>query len=693
MSTRSIRRTLQPTREVYVLRGRPLRNGQLLTTTARYGDENWDLAPAAIQKQERGFTIRFATVPEAYRATHRLLMFSMLSGSLPPGEDRPSISTVVTTHYNLNVFYRWLDHHHGGRPISTVTLETLESYQRHLLLKHSASPGRRHALRSAVAYLWRFRVSLGSASLALNPHKLAAWSEPHQPPRENSTARIPEQVHSRLLVWALRFVDDFAEDILDAITRWEELRETPSRPAAAYGSAQTMLTRYLDAAVGANTALPGYNGVVNLAAISRASGVQRKAVEQYVALVHRAAARVGVSDFTYLGVDVRGKLDGTPWIEGVSLDPARDDSISELTQVLQAACYILVAFLSGMRDSEVKHLRRGACEVRLDGTGAPYRWLVNSLAFKGESEVEGVPATWVVGEPAARALRVLERIQDTRARGRNEWLFGPIKSGPGAGSAGRGGNVAMTVAGTNRQLNRFIRWVNDYCAARRRSDGIPDVDGRPWNLTTRQFRRTLAWYIARRPGGSIAGAIAYRHHSIQMFEGYAGTSESGFRAEVEAEEALARGEALQVMIDQHEHVDFGGPAGPELHSRLSSLAHGGFSGQVTTDRRRLLRLVSVNGAEIYKGKYVICAFKREKALCLLDREDASGPNLGKCQPLACGNVALDSDNRAVWRGEVADLERQLVASDSLPPALAARLRKRRERVLRLLGDEYRKEPR
>jgi hypothetical protein len=34
-------------------------------------------------------------------------------------------------------------------------------------------------------------------------------------------------------------------------------------------------------------------------------------------------------------------------------------------------------------------------------------------------------------------------------------------------------------------------------------------------------RRTLAWFIARRPGGAIAGTIQYRHHSIHMFEGLA----------------------------------------------------------------------------------------------------------------------------------------------------------------------------
>jgi hypothetical protein len=77
-------------------------------------------------------------------------------------------------------------------------------------------------------------------------------------------------------------------------------------------------------------------------------------------------------------------------------------------------------------------------------------------------------------------------------------------------------------------------------------------------LSTSQFRRTLAWFIGRRPGGSIAGAIQYRHHSIQMFEGYAGTSDSGFRAEVEAEQSLERGERLLAMIGGHHHANLRG---------------------------------------------------------------------------------------------------------------------------------------
>ncbi len=57
-----------------------------------------------------------------------------------------------------------------------------------------------------------------------------------------------------------------------------------------------------------------------------------------------------------------------------------------------------------------------------------------------------------------------------------------------------------------------------------------------------------------------------------MFEGYAGTSDSGFRAEVEAEQALARGEHLLALISDHEHPAFTGPAAPEAIRRLDEFA-------------------------------------------------------------------------------------------------------------------------
>jgi hypothetical protein len=73
----------------------------------------------------------------------------------------------------------------------------------------------------------------------------------------------------------------------------------------------------------------------------------------------------------------------------------------------------------------------------------------------------------------------------------------------------------LTSKTRNRRLDALIDWNSTYCRYRDRTDGIPLVDGRPFRVTTRQFRRILAWFIARRPGGAIAGAIQYRGLSIR----------------------------------------------------------------------------------------------------------------------------------------------------------------------------------
>ncbi|MEU0677084.1 hypothetical protein ABZ330_30130 [Streptomyces sp. NPDC006172] len=84
----------------------------------------------------------------------------------------------------------------------------------------------------------------------------------------------------------------------------------------------------------------------------------------------------------------------------------------------------------------------------------------------------------------------------------------------------------MRTSGTTiRDITAFAKWINTYCAAHTRPDAIPETDGRLPHLTLSQFRRTLAWFIARRPGGTIAGALQYRHQRIQMFEGYANPRE------------------------------------------------------------------------------------------------------------------------------------------------------------------------
>ena len=201
-------------------------------------------------------------------------------------------------------------------------------------------------------------------------------------------------------------------------------------------------------------------------------------------------------------------------------------------------------------------------------------------------------------------------------------------------------------------------------------------------------RPVLAWFIARRPGGSIAGAIAYRHHSVQMFEGYAGTSASGFRAEVEAERALERGEHLLLMVERHEHHHLTGPAAAEARARVEEFGrHAGFAGIISTDRRQMLKLLSRHEPHVYPGALVTCVHNPDRALCTGGRKS---PSLIDCQPLACRNAAFSAQNTAAWQIQLSAIDREL-AEAALPPYVAHRLAERRGQIGAVTGDEREQE--
>jgi hypothetical protein len=177
-----------------------------------------------------------------------------------------------------------------------------------------------------------------------------------------------------------------------------------------------------------------------------------------------------------------------------------------------------------------------------------------------------------------------------------------------------------------------------------------------------------------------------------MFEGYAGTSDSGFRAEVESEQALARGEHLLAMIDQHEHKALAGPASAEAHRRLEQFGEQArFAGSVITDQHRLKRLMRRDDPAIYPGTYVTCVFNPDRALCLKrgSHQDRPQPSLSDCRPLDCHNVALTTDNATAWRAEITAIDQQLAGKPALPPLLADRLRTRRTTITGFLDDHDR----
>ncbi|MGX6605783.1 hypothetical protein ACWKSP_27165 [Micromonosporaceae bacterium Da 78-11] len=674
-----------PLAGTFVLHGRRLRGGTELTETSRFVEDVWRLTPAIQQRQQSSLALTFSDVPKRYRPTAKELCYSLLSGPLPPGERQPALSSIHALLPELRNFFTWLAQQPsaireiGGPALTELSGTELLQYQQHLVVTRPHR-GQRENARRTIRRLWRHRSALIGDHLLFDPQHVDGWGESRgEHSGENATDRIPESVHGPMLAWALRFVDDFAADIITAEKRRCQLQQSRRSPSkGAYGQAGKALRALLDDHLAQQRPLPGLRGKVNINHLADIIGCSRRLLYLSRAEIDAVAAATGITTESPYDVTIAGRLDGRAWLDAITTHGTGEETLRRLLPTLQAACYIVIAFQSGMRDSEIKHLRRSCLQVLRDSDNRPYRWKTASLAFKGERDPTGTPATWVIGESAARAITVLEELQPATTA----LLFASVTGGTNIRD-GKTADAALTTSATNLQLRNFIRWVSDYCKARHRTDAIPPVAGRPWQLSTRQFRRTLAWFIARRPGGAIAGAIAYRHLSIQMFEGYAGTSDSGFRAEVESEEALARGEQLLAMIDSYEHAGLVGPAADEATRRLEQFAaQASFQGKVITDDRRLLRLMRRDDPAIYPGRYVTCVHSHATALCRQHRNTSGKaiPTPSDCRPLSCRNVTLTADNIDAWIIEITELDQRLSSRPLLPPLLQRELEKRRDEL-------------
>jgi hypothetical protein len=690
--------------DILVLAGRRLQSGIDPASTARFGDDVWALSPAIHQLHTRALSLNFTTIPAPFRQVCKELFLAMLTLDLPTGLPVTHIVTIRGHFSAVKEFLAWADAHDIAA-LADLQAADLAGYDRHLRTQR-VSAVTRERKQYTVRLFWLFRSKLHSDALSNDPALVLGipYARPaRRPAAENATDRIPEPVLAPLLVWALRWIEEFAEDILAADAHQRATADHVRLPVGQRGARQRLLEvldgyrqrrqplpgqghpfpRRLQRVTAPGDAGPGMN-LTRLAMQARCHPATLSRPDPR-RLIADAASELGVDADTYLPITVGGHLDGRPWQPAIGTG-----ELPGLARHLQTACYLVIASLSGMRDSEVKHLHRGCLHVWRDETGQPLRHKVTSLAFKGERTTEGVEATWVVGAPVARAVTVLERLQPDD----QPLLFAVLPTSRGHGRAKA--NPVKTSQATNYDIAGFVSWIAGYCAVHARDDAVPDLDGRAWTLTTRQFRRTLAWFIARQPGGSIAGAIQYRHLSVQMFEGYAGTSTSGFRHEVEAEQALQRGEKLVDLATGTRPAQLVGPAADEARTRLTAFtAH--FPGKVVNDRKRLQRLMTADDPNIHPGQYVTCVYNPDRALCHQDRPAAdpgthrdtqpgasAGPTLAHCRPTRCRNVTLTPANLQALTDWLTQIEALLAADDVLAPYVRDRLHQQAAEVTAML---------
>ncbi|MGN2638822.1 hypothetical protein ACTD5D_22165 [Nocardia takedensis] len=679
-----------------VLFNRPLRPDARPADLSLFAEDRWKLSPAIHEKHYGSKSLNFALVPESFRLIAKAYVWLELNGDHDMTvlrraslKGRLSVFSMHNHLRMLRVLLDWLDQH------AITTLDAVTSTDLDRFLDAVRDAPMREADRvdviQAVRRLWAMREALPpEARLPEEP----PWNGkearyllgPLRRPAVNLTPRIPETTMSMMLCWALRFVEDFSDDITAARAEYRTLvgRTRPTFPSptsnrrASFADAVARIDTLIGEFCSNGESLPGRrtaDGALepHWAHLGRLTGLDYQLLEREGP--HRKSildARIPIAESTYLHHRPTGLLEGRVWQSRIDYD-----DVKNLVHALYAACFTVIAYLSGMRPGEILSLERGC--VTYDPISR--LWLLRGLKWKNATDADGTKIPegvyredpWVVIEPVARAVAVLEGLTDTTVLfpARLVWTRKPHDR-----------DGARTTPEITKDLARFTNWVNTYCRDHHRTDTIP-TPARA--IAPSQFRRTLAWFICRRPRGLVAAAIQYGHLHVQITQGYGGNYASGFPDDLAFERWLARLDELDEAdrrLADGEHVS--GPAADAYRTRVAG-GSSRFAGRVIRGGRQARHILANPSLQIYPGKGMTCVFNAATALCELapSVDDARHtPDTTDCRP-TCRNIARTDTDITELRAE-ADNLRAALDDPASPPIRLARQRLRLDHLDKIL---------
>jgi hypothetical protein len=667
-----------------VLASAPLRPGFDRRNLSRYDDPSWDLGPAVFRENARRchVTVHFGSIADpAIAEVMRAYLYARLNVDLPGHRPRLPPASVRQAFNRARRFFEFVKAEIGACDIARVDHRLIDRYAK-ALRSRGLRPIIAAQFLEIVFDLYAYRDHLGRIHLQFEP-----W--PGRSPSlvagyrfkrgENRTPRIPEEIITPLLAWSMKYVTLFAPDILVArheLTMLEQHRAELAVADALLSYAERRaryrmrLANYLDRRRTEGRGVPIWTAFYNRASridvktgevtppvnahlLHLHAGIDARAKPKAHLLLETGASELVEAAIAELGTEVGG-MDapistdpdtGSPW------RPRFDaKTLVHEERMLQAACYVVCAYLTGMRDCEVQAMRSGCLSLTRSADGVIERHHVRAVAYKTKART-GEPAAWVTIAPVAAAIRVLEELSARAAAARGSDTLWPVLSL----KAGTKPHVSAEIV---RQLNAYRDHLNTLFGAEDAPVIPPAPSGEPWRITTRQFRRTIAWHIANRPFGTIAGMIQYKHASVAAFEGYAGSSKSGFRAEVEAQRALGQiDDILDYFDDRRAGSSPSGPAGPRIARALDAAADTlGPLPAMIADRARLRTLLASLARTLHVGPLADCFFDPSTALCLkrTTAPDRTAPLIALCEPTRCPNACITQRHRPVWERAAAD---------------------------------------
>ena len=626
---------------------RVLRDVKLADATPKaeisvFADDVWHLHPMALNPAGRRIAINFTDSPQPYQQTLKRLVWTLINRRTPVEMlQRPAAmrgrsaaeSIYETFTVGMKPFVIWLDRR-GIKRLCDVDDDVLWDYANHVATQPCLRDRKARRL-SGVTRIWLLAPYLPAADRLgqppWEPHGFEDLLGPANSSTENKTRPIHPQTMSGLLVGALRFVQDFSDDILQAAQERDAMTAKAHRRRMEPGD-NAKLDKYLDGLRRDGQALPGLINTSGRLVLAR-HYLAAKLDVSYDVLQKARSSGIPIQAGAPLDTPINGRVHGKPWTSAIDFY-----EVNHLVRLLTGACLVVVAYLSGMRRQECLALRRGCCRPAADGDAAGGFEIVGRT-FKTALDPQGnaIPGgavradPWHVIEPAAAAVSIMERLHP------HELLFARAAFNPT-----KSGDRAPSIQTTNFTFEQLIAWCNDTAVKINQPDeAIPeDPEGA---ITMMRFRRTLAWFIYRLPGGRISLGIQYGHLEPFVTDGYGLRGSVGLGGVFPMEEALARSERLSDAADR---LDAGeavsGPAASQYIEGVAEFANR-YPGRVLP-QKAYKQLLTNPRLQIHDNglQPVACCYDATRALCHPDNQRSldikRSPNLTRCDP-RCGNVA------------------------------------------------------
>ncbi len=285
----------------------------------------------------------------------------------------------------------------------------------------------------------------------------------------------------------------------------------------------------------------------------------------------------------------------------------------ELRRLL-TACYIIIAFFSGMRDSETISIKKGCVKRKL--TKSRLRiYKISAVLYKTSDEP--YMAHWLVPSVVETAVKVLSLLTlSLRNKSGLRELF----------LTNHGGKISVL---TNSDINVYLKnFVKE--------TGVSLYEGKDWYLHTHQFRKSFAYYMMKENKCNLKFLQKqFKHLSMDMTLWYAETDDEELKQDVYEMSIEVTREILRPIL-----LDDGLLAGKGGES-ITQNRDAYFSGRTVREKESLFNEIIFSDLYV-RGTYIgLCIWNPEQARCEAGFEC-------RCNPNVCKNAVVTQEHLPIW---------------------------------------------